>query len=108
MILGSLARHTQNIGDNKVMSEYALLQRKYARENLLNEVSSHRSRARGRGRYVLAAQRNGLEVQRENLRYGLEKLPVGIRRHYLDRISEVTGRIDASKRRFPQYRGDFD
>ena len=89
-------------------SDYALLQRKYQLENLLQELSSHRSRAREREKYFLASQRNNLEEQRSNLRYGLEKLPVGVRQYYLGRITDLNQRIDASKKRFPMYRGYYD
>ena len=89
-------------------AEYALLQRKYLRENLLKEVSSHRSRARESERYLLAAQRNGLEEQRQNLHSGLERLPVSLRRYYMGRIAELTKRIERSKRDFPSFRGAYD
>ena len=89
-------------------SEYALLQRKLTRENMMKEESTHRSRARETERYMLASQRNNLEEQRMNLRYGLEKLPTSVRQHYLERINNLTAKIDASKKRFPQYRGNYD
>ena len=88
--------------------EYALLQKKYLRENLLKEVSSHRSRARESERYLLAAQRNGLEEQRQNLRAGLERLPVAVRQYYMGRIADLTERIERSKRDFPTFRGAYD
>ena len=89
-------------------SEYALLQKKLLRENVLKEESSHRSRTRETERYKLASHRNNLEEQRMNLRYGLEKLPTSVRQHYLERINNLTGQIEASKKRFPQYRGNYD
>ena len=89
-------------------SEYALLQKKLLRENMLKEESTHRSRARETERYLLASQRNNLEEQRMNLRYGLEKLPTSVRQHYLERINNLTGQIEASKKRFPMYRGNYD
>ena len=89
-------------------SEYALLQKKLARENMLKEESSHRSRVMQSEKYRLASQRNGLEEQRMNLRYGLEKLPVSVRQYYLERINNLTGQIEASKKRFPEFRGNFD
>ena len=89
-------------------SEYALLQRKFALENRLKEESSHRSRARETQRYLLASQRNNLEEQRQNLRYGLEKLPVSLRQYYLENINNLTRKIEVSKKRFPQYRGNYD
>ena len=88
--------------------EYALLQRKYLRENLLKEISSHRSRARESERYLLAAQRNGLEEQRQNLRGGLERLSPSLRRYYMERIADLTRRIEKSKRDFPSFRGAYD
>ena len=89
-------------------AEYALLQRKYLRENLLKEVSSHRSRARETEKYLLAAQRKGLEEQRQNLRGGLERLPLSVRGYYMERIAELTKRIERSKRDFPSFRGAYD
>jgi hypothetical protein len=89
-------------------SEYALLQRKYQHENLIQEVASHRSRAREREHYVIASQRNGLEEQRGNLRNGLERLPPPMRTYYLDRINQLDARIDASKRKYPMFRGNYD
>ena len=80
---------------------YALLQKKYLRENLLKEVSSHRSRAREGERYLLAAQRNGLEEQRQNLCAGLERLPVSVRQYYMGRIADVTERMEKSKKSVP-------
>ena len=88
--------------------EYALLQRKYLRENLLKEISSHRSRARETEKYLLAAQRNGLEEQRQNLRGGLERLSPSLRRHYMERIADLTRRIEKSKRDFPSFRWAYD
>ena len=89
-------------------SEYALLAKKLLRENMMKEESSHRARARETERYKLASQRNKLEEQRRNLRYGLEKLPTSVRQHYLERINNLTGQIEASKKRFPQYRGNYE
>ena len=89
-------------------SEYALLQRKYLRENLLREISSHRSRARESEKYLLAAQRNGLEEQRQNLRGGLERLPLGVRAYYMERIADLTKRIEKSKRDYPSFRGAYE
>ena len=89
-------------------TEYALLQKKYLHENLLQEVSSHRSRAREKEKYLLASHRNGLEEQRGNLRNGVERLPVGVRQYYLDRIAQLGTEIDASRKRFPQFRGNYD
>ena len=89
-------------------SEYALLQRKFALENRLKEESSHRSRARETERYLLASQRNDLDQSRRNLRYGLEKLPVSMCQYYLENINNLTRQIEVSKKRFPQYRGNYD
>ena len=89
-------------------SYYALLQRKFALENRLKEESPHGSRARETQRYLLANQRNILEEQRQSLRYGLEKLPVSVRQYYLERINNLTRQLEASKRCFPQYRGNYD
>ena len=89
-------------------TEYVLLQKKYLRENMLKEVSSHRDRAREKEKYLLASHRNGLEEQRNNLRYGLEKLPEGVRKYYLDRIVQLDTQIDTSKKRFPMFRGNYD
>ena len=86
---------------------YALLQKKYLRENLPKEIPSRRSRARETERYLLAAQRNGLEEQRQNLRAGLEKMPLSVCQYYMERIADLTKRIDASKKSFPTFRGAY-
>ena len=78
-------------------TEYALLQKKYLHENLLKEVSSHRDRAREKEKYLLASHRNGLEEQRNNLRYGLEKLPEAVRKYYLERIAQLGTKIETNK-----------
>jgi len=49
-----------------------------------------------------------LEEQRGNLRSGLEKLPARMRQYYLDRIADLDQKIDASKRRFPQFCGNYN
>ena len=89
-------------------AEYALLQRKYQYENLLKQVSSHRSQARERETYYLAAQRNGVEEQRGNLRNGLERLSPSVRAYYLGNIAQLDATIDASRKQFPMFRGDYD
>ena len=89
-------------------AEYALLQRKYKYENMLKRLSSHRTAAREREKYYMASQRNGLEEQRGNLRNGLERLAPPVRAYYLGNIAELDARIDASKKRFPMFRGDYD
>ena len=88
--------------------EYALLQRKYKYENLLKQISSHRSQAREREKYYLASQRNNLEEQRGNLRNGLERLSPSVQAYYLDKIARLDTKIDASRKRFPMFRGDYD
>ena len=89
-------------------SEYALPQMKLARENGLQEEAPHRSRAMEAGKYRLASRRKNLEEHRMDLRYGLDKLPVSVRQYYLERINNLTGQIEASNKRFPQYRGNYD
>ena len=89
-------------------AEYALLQRRYRHGNLLKHLSSHRSQARDRDKYYMASQRNGLEVQRGNLRNGLERLSPSIRAHYLGNVAQLETKIDASRKSFPMFRGDYD
>ena len=89
-------------------SEYALLQKKLRHENMLQQVSSSRSKAIERAKYLLASERNNLEEQRNNLQYGVEKLSPALQRYYLGKIAELDGKIAASKRRFPMYRGNYD
>ena len=89
-------------------AEYALLQRKYKYENLLQHLSSHRTGAREREKYYMASERNNLEQQRGNLRNGLERPAPPVRAYYLGNIAELDARIDASKKRFPMFRGDYD
>ena len=89
-------------------AEYALLQRKYKYENLLQHLSSHRTAAREREKYYMASLRNNLEEQRGNLRNGLERLSPPVKAYYLENIAQLNARIDASKKRFPMFRGDYD
>ena len=89
-------------------SEYALLQKKLRHENMLQQVSSHRSKALERAKYLLASERNSLQEQRNNLQHGVEKLSPAVQRYYLGKIAELDGKIAASKRRFPMYRGNYD
>ena len=89
-------------------AEYALNKNRHLRENLLKEVASHRSRARETEKYLLASQRNSLEQQRDSLRVGLEKLPIEIRQHYMERMAELSRRIDRSKSLYPNFRGAND
>ena len=89
-------------------TEYALLQKKHKYENMLQHLSSHRAAARERQKYYMASEHNSLEVQRNNLRNGLERLSPPVRAYYLGNIAELDARIDASKKRFPMLRGDYD
>ena len=78
-------------------AEYALLQRKYQFENILQTVASHRERARERERYMRAFQRNSLEQQRANVLNGLERLPVPTRQYYLEQIMNLDKNIGKAK-----------
>ena len=82
-------------------SEYALLQMKYARENKLKEISSHRTRARVVEDYTRASHRNNLEVERQNLNSFAQRMPPQVQQYYFDRIADLTSQIDTSKRGFP-------
>ena len=89
-------------------SEYALLQKKLRHENMQQQVSSHRSKALEREKYLLASERSNLEEHRNNLQYGVEKLSRALQWYYLGKIAEPDGKIAASKKRFPMYRGNYD
>ena len=89
-------------------TEYALLQKKLRHENMQQQVSSHRSKALEREKYLLASERNNLEEQRNNLQYGVEKLSPPLQRYYLGKIAELDGEIAASKKRFPMFRWNYD
>ena len=89
-------------------SDYALHQMKLHRENMLQEVSSHRASAREVERYHLASHRNSLEEQRANLRSGLGKFSVPMHQFYLDRINTLTADIAASRKKYPMFRGTYD
>ena len=89
-------------------SEDALLQKKLRHDNMLQQVSSHRSKAIEREKYLLASERNNLEEQGSNLQHGVEKLPPALQRYYLGKIADLDGKIVASKKRFPMYRGKYD
>ena len=60
-------------------AEYALLQRKYQFEYILQTVASHRDRAREKERYMRASYRNSLQQQLANIMNGLERLPAPTR-----------------------------
>ena len=85
-------------------AEYALLQQMYLRENLLKEVSTHRSRAREAEGYLFATRRGSLEQQRDSLRTGLERLPLSIRRYYMDRIQDLTRRIEDTEKKMRTFK----
>ena len=89
-------------------SDYHLLQMKYARENLLNQVASQRERARVVQDYQLANQRNNLEVERQNLKHYAEKLPTSLQKFYFDRISQLSDDIGRLKKAYPKFRGQYD
>ena len=89
-------------------SDYHLLQMKYARENLLNHVSSQRERARVVQDYALANRRNNLEVERQNLKHYAEKLPTGLQTFYFDRINQLSDDIGKLKKLYPKFRGHYD
>ena len=81
-------------------AEYALLQKKYKFENVLEQLSSHRSRAREKERYLRASQRNELEQQRNNLRDGMDRLPEPLQQYYGLQIKELEAGIKANKNVF--------
>ena len=89
-------------------SEYALLQMRHAHENRLKEASAHRTRARVVENYMRASQRNDMEVERQNLQSYMQRLPPEIQQYYATRVADLTTQIDASKKRYPQFRGDYD
>ena len=89
-------------------SDYAFLQMKYARENKLKEATAHRTRARVVEDYTRASHRNNLEVERQNLMSYAQRMPASVQQYYFTRITDLTSQIDASKKRFPQYRGHYD
>ena len=88
--------------------EYTLLQRKYRFDNIRQTVASHRAMARGKERYMLAANRNMLQQQKANLKNGLERLPVATRQYYMGQIQNLDNQIDISKRMFPNFKGKYD
>ena len=89
-------------------SDYHLLQQKYARENLLNQVASHRERARVIQDYALASRRNGLENERKDLMQYAQKLPTALQVHYFDRINQLSDDIGKLKKAYPKFRGHND
>ena len=89
-------------------AEYALLQRKYQFENILQTVASHRDRTREKERYLRASHRNSLEQQRANILNGLETLPVPTRQYYLEQVMNVDKKINKSKKAFPNFKSTYD
>ena len=88
--------------------EYALLQRKYQYENIMQTVASHRDRTREKERYMRASHRNALEQQRANVLNGLERLPVPTRQYYLEQIMNLDKKIEKSKKAFPNFKSTYD
>ena len=88
--------------------EYALLQRKYQFENILQTVASHRDRTREKERYLRVSHRNALEQQRANILNGLERLPVATRQYYLEQVMNLDKKIDKSKTSFPNFKTTYD
>ena len=88
--------------------EYALLQRKYQFENILQTVASHRDRTREKERYMRASHRNALEQQRANILNGLERLPVATRQYYLEQVKNLDQKIDKSKKAFPNFKSTYE
>ena len=88
--------------------EYALLQRKYQFENILQTVASHRDRTREKERYLRASHRNALEQQRANILNGLERLPVATRQYYLEQVRNLDQKIDKSKKAFPNFKSTYE
>ena len=89
-------------------SEYALLQMKRAHENKLKEATAHRTRARVVEDYMRASRRNYLEVERQNLNNFAQRVPPELQNYYTSRVNDLTAQIDASKKRYPQFRGHYD
>ena len=89
-------------------AEYALLQRKYQFENILQTVASHRERAREREKYMRASYRNTLEQQRANVQNGLERMPVPTRQYYLQQLQEIDNRIEKNKKMYPGFKSTYD
>ena len=65
-------------------------------------------RSSKRAKYLLASERNNLQEQRDNLQYGVEKLSPALQKYYLGKIAGLDGKLAASKKRFPMYRGNYD
>ena len=72
------------------------------------QISSHRSKALEREKYLLASERNNLEEQRNNLQYGVDELSPSLQRYYLGKIAELDGKFAAPKKRFPMFCGNYD
>ena len=89
-------------------TEYALLQMKRAHENKLKEATAHRTRARVVEDYMRASRRNDLEVERQNLTNYTQRLPPELQQYYASRVNDLAAQIDASKKRYPQFRGNYD
>ena len=68
-------------------SEYVFLQMKYARENKLKEAAAHRTQARVVENYTCASNRNNLEVEKQNIKSSVQRMPPGMRQYYLDYIN---------------------
>ena len=89
-------------------AEYALLQKRYALENIQKAVASYRERARGRERYIQASKRNSLEQQRANICNSSDSPPAPTRIYNLGQLMNLNHRIEKSKKMYPEFRSKKD
>ena len=88
--------------------DYLLYRRMLQSENMHKKLTSFNDRRRAEQQHKLAAVRNDLENERMVLDERARRMPVGVRKYYFDRISELDEEIGKSKARYPSFVRVYD
>ena len=89
-------------------ADYHLLKNRLQHENKLKHHKGLDDRNRTVKAHKLASHRNFLENEKRILNSELSKMAPSVRAHYLDRIEDLSKQIQASKEKFPHFRGQYD
>ena len=89
-------------------ADYLLLKQKLQHENVLKHHKGLDDRNRTVKAHKLASHRNFLENEKRILNSELSKMAPSVRAHYLDRIEDLSKQIQASKEKYPNFRGQYD
>ena len=78
-------------------TDYVLLKRKLAHENVLKHHKTLDDRMRAVESYKHASHRNNLENQKRALHWELDKMSPSVRVYYLEKIEELSQQLAANK-----------